>query len=373
MTLGFDGKRLYDNKTGLGNYSRTLFHRLLQFYPEETYKVFVHEKYFRDSVFKYSYFTDRTVLSDAFSADLWRSGRINQDILKENIQLYHGLSNEIPKLPQPIKTVVTIHDLIWYRLPKFFPFIDRKVYALKTKRACKMADAIVAVSEQTKNDLLEVLKVPEEKIHVIYPTWNKEYEHDCSYALKDEFWSRYALPRDFVLFVGSISKRKNFINILSAMALPENADKNLVAVSNGGDEFHNAESFIYQNHLEDRIFFLKDLPWYELPIVYHMSQGLIYPSLYEGFGLPILEALRCGKPVITSNISSMPEVGGDACIFIDPNNVGEISDAINFIYYNLTLAEEVRGKAMQQVQKFAPEKMTGQLMQLYKKVLDYPA
>src|SRR6185436_19495889 len=117
-----------------------------------------------------------------------------------------------------------------------------------------------------------------------------------------------------------------------------------------------------------RVFFLKDLPWYELPIIYHMSQGLVYPSLYEGFGLPILEALRCGKPVITSNISSMPEVGGDACIFIDPNNVEEISAAINFIYYNLDLAQEVKGKAMYQVQKFAPEKMTGQLMQLYKNI-----
>ena len=139
-----------------------------------------------------------------------------------------------------------------------------------------------------------------------------------------------------------------------------------MAVSNGGDEYEKAEAFIYEKNLEGRVFFLKDLPWYELPIIYHMSQGLIYPSIYEGFGLPILEALRCGKPVITSNLSSMPEVGGDACIFIDPMNVEEISAAINFIYYNLELAAEVKIKAMHQVQKFNPEKMTAKMMDVYK-------
>jgi glycosyltransferase involved in cell wall biosynthesis len=97
-----------------------------------------------------------------------------------------------------------------------------------------------------------------------------------------------------------------------------------------------------------------------------MSQGLVYPSLYEGFGLPILEALRCGKPVITSNLSSMPEVGGDACIFIDPTNVEEISAAINFIYYNLELAAEIKTKAMHQIQKFNPQKMSEKMMDVYK-------
>lgn len=240
------------------------------------------------------------------------------------------------------------------------------MYAYKTKKACHIADAIVAVSEQTKQDLMELFKVPEEKIQVVYPTWNKEYEYDCNYVLKDEYFARYGLPRDFVLFVGALNKRKNFINILKAMTLPENSDKHLVAISNGGDDYQNAENFIYENGLEGRIFFLKDLPWYELPIIYHMSQGLVYPSLYEGFGLPILEALRCGKPVITSNISSMPEVGGDACIFVDPMNVEEISAAINFIYYNLELAAEIKQKSIHQVQKFNPEKMTEKMMRVYK-------
>ncbi|MDB5228465.1 MAG: Mannosyltransferase [Bacteroidota bacterium] len=368
MTLGFDGKRLYDNKTGLGNYSRTLFNRLLQFYPKHDYKIFVHQKYFEDSPYKYVDFVERTVVSDAFSADLWRFKGVEEDISKHAINVYHGLSNEVPELPQSVKKVVTIHDVIFHKMPKTFPFIDRQMYSYKTKKACHVADAVIAVSEQTKNDLIEFIKVPEEKIHVVYPTWNREYEHDCSYVLKDEYFSRYGLPRDFVLYVGAISKRKNFIRLLEAMILSENHDKNLVVVSNGGDEYAEAETFIYEKELEGRVFFLKDLPWYELPIIYHMSQGLVYPSLYEGFGLPVLEALRCGKPVITSKISSMPEVGGDACIFIDPLNVEEMSAAINFIYYNLDLAAEVKVKAMHQVQKFNPKKMTAQMMDVYKQV-----
>jgi glycosyltransferase involved in cell wall biosynthesis len=368
MTIGFDGKRLYDNKTGLGNYSRTLFNRLLHYHPEQEYKIFVHQKYFEDSQYKYNDYVDRTIVSEAFSADLWRFKGVEEDITQHGIQVYHGLSNEVPDLPVQIKKVVTIHDLIYHKLPKTFPFIDRQMYSYKTKKACHISDAVIAVSEQTKNDIIEFLKVPEEKIHVVYPTWNKEYEHDCSYVLKDEYFSKYGLPRDFVLYVGAISKRKNFLTLLEAMTLPENSDKNLVAVSNGGDEYEAAENFIYEKQLEGRIFFLKDLPWFELPIIYHMSQGLVYPSLYEGFGLPVLEALRCGKPVITSKVSSMPEVGGDACIFIDPTNVEEMSAAINFIYYNLELAAEVRVKAMHQVKKFNPGKMTGKMMKVYKEV-----
>jgi hypothetical protein len=103
MTIGFDGKRLYDNKTGLGNYSRTLFNRLLQFYPEEEYKIFVHQKYFEDSQYKYPAFVDRTIVSDAFSADLWRFKGVEDDIAQHGINVYHGLSNEVPELPTGIK------------------------------------------------------------------------------------------------------------------------------------------------------------------------------------------------------------------------------------------------------------------------------
>lgn len=365
MNIGFDGKRLYDNKTGLGNYSRTLLHRLINFYPENDYKIFVHQKYFEDSPYKYPYFSDRTIISDAFSADLWRFKGIESDIEKQGIQIYHGLSNEVPELSASIKKIVTVHDVIYHKLPKSFPFIDRQMYSYKTKKACHIADAVIAVSQQTKNDLIEFIKVPEEKIHVVYPTWNKEYEHECNYVLKEEYFNRYGLPRDFILFVGAISKRKNFLRLLEAMTLPENLDKNLVAVSNGGDEYDLAEEFIFEHNLEGRTFFLKDLPWYELPIIYHMSQGLVYPSMYEGFGLPILEALKCGKPVITSKISSMPEVGGEACIFVDPLNIEEISAAINFIYYNLELAAEIKEKASHQVKKFNPEKMTEKIINVY--------
>lgn len=365
MNIGFDAKRLYANPTGLGTYSRTLFNRLTEFYPDENYKLFVHKKYFDTTPFKYAYFTQNTIISEHYSDKIWRQKVIAEDITANHIQIFHGLSNELPTLKNDVKKVVTIHDVIFKKLPKTFSIFDRNIYKYKTQKALENADAVIAVSQQTKEDILEYFKVEESKIHLIYPTWNKEYEHDCTYALKEEFIEKFGLPRDFVLYVGSISKRKNFLTLLKAMALPENQDKNLVVVSKGGDEYHDAQSYIFEKKMENRIFFLNNILWYELPIIYHISQGLIYPSLYEGFGLPILEALVCGKPAITSNISSMPEVGGDACIFIDPKNVEELSNAINFIYYNLELADEIRFKAATQVQKFQPEKITGQIYQLY--------
>jgi glycosyltransferase involved in cell wall biosynthesis len=369
MKIGYDAKRLYANSTGLGTYSRTLINRLMQYYPKDEYTLFVHQKHYQSTLYKYAEYTEKTIVSDYFNDKIWRRKAIAEDVVNQSIDIFHGLSNELPELPNNIKKIVTVHDVIYKKLPKTFSYFDRKLYHYKTKKALEQADAIVAVSQQTKADIIESYNTAEDKTHVIYPTWNKEYEHECNYLLKDEYFARYGLPRDFVLYVGAISKRKNFIRLLEAMALPENRDKHLVVVSNGGDEYDKAESFIYDKGLEASVFFLKDLPWYELPIIYHMSQGLIYPSMYEGFGLPVLEALRCGKPVITSNISSMPEVGGDACIFINPTSIEEISSAINFIYYNLDLAAEIKVKAMAQVQKFAPEKMTEKMMNVYKSLM----
>lgn len=369
MTIGFDAKRLYANLTGLGTYSRTLFNRLVEFYPDDTYKLFVHQKYYDNTPFKYRYYTQNTIVSEHYNDKLWRTSAIENDLNANQIQIYHGLSNELPRLKSSIKKVVTIHDVIYKKLPKTYSIFDRNIYDYKTKKALNQADAIIAVSEQSKQDILEFYKVDEQRIHVIYPTWNKEYEHECNFAIKQDYINKFRLPRDFVLYVGSISKRKNFITLLKALTLQENQDKNLVVVSQGGDEFSKAKSFIYENKLENRVYFLDDILWYELPVIYHLSQGLVYPSLYEGFGLPVLEALVCGKPAITSNVSSLPEVGGDACIFVHPTNVEELSSAINFIYYNPTLAEEIKFKTVAQIQKFSPEVVTKQLHQLYQSLI----
>jgi len=369
MKIGYDAKRLYANSTGLGTYSRTLINRLMQYYPNDEYALFVHQKYYQSTLFKYTEYTEKTIVSEYFNDKIWRRKAIAEDVINQSIDIFHGLSNELPELPNNIKKVVTVHDVIYKKLPKTFSFFDRKLYHYKTKKALEQADAIVAVSQQTKADIIESYNTAENKIHVIYPTWNKEYEHECGHALKEEFLEKCRLPRDFMLFVGSISKRKNFIHTLKAFLLPENLDKNLVVITQGGDEFKKAQSFIYENGLENRIYFLNNILWYELPIIYHLSQGLIYVSLYEGFGLPILEALVCGKPVISSKISSMPEVGGDACIFVDPTNVEELGAAINFIYYNITLSEEIKFKSVQQIQKFNPEISSKQLHDLYQKLM----
>lgn len=369
MNIGFDGKRLYHNETGLGSYSRSVLKRMLQFYPNENYKIFVHHKYYTTSPFKHTDLVDKTVVASHSSPKAWRLKYIQDELIEHQIQIYHGLSNELPiNLPNQIKKVVTIHDVIHSKLPKSFSVFDRMIYKKKTKKAIQDADCIIAVSQQTKNDLIEYFQASEHKIKIVYPTWNREFDYPITYNIKDEYWNKIHIPRDFILYVGAISKRKNFISILKALLVPENKDKNLVAVTQGGDEYKKVEKFIYENNLQDRIYFLHNIPNYELPIIYHMSQGLVYPSLYEGFGLPILEALCCGKPVITSKVSSMPEVGGDACIFIDPNNIEELANAIQFIYYNLEYKEEIEQKAKLQVQQFAPDIMVKQLMDIYQTV-----
>jgi len=366
MKVGFDAKRLYHNKTGLGAYSRNLIKALLAHKPQHDYELFVHEKYYDNSIFKYKEFTKRTFVSHHLVADYWRIADIKEDIECEGIQIYHGLSNEIPIVKSTKCTMVaTIHDLIFLRHPEFFPFIDRNIYTYKTKKACENADIIIAVSQQTKEDIISFYATAPEKIHVIAPTWDSDYEINIPIIYLEEIRTKYALPEQYIIYVGALHKRKNLANLIAAYHQSRLQDISLIIVSDGGDDEENIRKTIQQLHLEENVFIMNGIPNYELIAFYKMASLCVYPSLYEGFGMPIMEAMYMGIPVTASNIPTTREVGGDFILYFDPYDIAMMAETLYKAIHDSPWRDTTIPKAQSHIQKFSPKHCAESIVKLY--------
>ncbi len=366
MRIGFDAKRIYDNTTGLGSYGRSLMHNLMRWFPQYEYKLFVHKNYFRNSSFKYREFVSNSIISEHYFPPLWRSADILKDISQQHIDIYHGLSNELPfSIPKNIQSVVTIHDIIFQKFPDDFALLDRKVFSYKTKRACEEASAVVAVSTNTRNDLIEEFKVPENKIFVIPPTWGREYEYKYTNWFKELLRQKYNIPYDFILSVGSGSYRKNLKVVIDALSCPENSEFQLVVVSHQSDSLTEIENYILNKEVRHRVHFLKNIPWYELPGIYCMAKCVVYPSFYEGFGLPIIEGLKMGVPVITSNNSSLMETGGPGAVYLDAKDTEAWMDAINKVMIDTEFSSDLVQKGKEYIKRYIPQVITSSMVDLY--------
>lgn len=383
MQIGFDAKRAYQNNTGLGHYSRTLISSLAKYYPQEEYFLFAPKQ--TDMYDTSPYPNIHTITPQGFPSGLfhsaWRSSWVKKDLLKHKIELYHGLSHEIPAgiNKTAIKSVVTIHDLIFERYPQQYNAIDVFIYRKKFRYACKHADRIIAISEQTKRDIIEFYKIPEEKITVCYQSCNPSFGIVVNNDEKKRIRDLYQLPQQFFLYVGSVIKRKNLLTILKAMnELKEKSAIPLVVIGDGGSYKEKVKSYINENDLNERIVFLsekesvKSLPSFrsaaDFPAIYQLATAMIYPSIFEGFGIPILEALWSNLPVITTNLSCLPETGGDAAIYVDPFTEKQMADAMFTIANNNEVANNMRIKGWHHAQLFTQEKCAAGVMNVYKEL-----
>jgi glycosyltransferase involved in cell wall biosynthesis len=382
MNIGFDAKRAFHNGTGLGNYSRTLIQSLSQYYPEHQYYLFnpkASDRYSLQAKNLHQVLPS-SVISRTFRS-AWRSSWVKKDLVKNNIQLYHGLSHEIPVGIQHtgIKSVVTIHDLIYRRYPNQFNPIDVRIYEKKFSYACKHADRVIAISQQTKQDIIDFFKTPEEKIRVCYQSCNPSFDVNVSEAEKQRIRKLYNLPSEFFLYVGSIIERKNLLNICKAMFLLRNElSIPLVVIGDGGKYKQIVKDYSRQNGLEERIIFLSENPAtkssaqfdpsFDFPAIYQLAIAMIYPSFFEGFGIPVLEALWSRLPVITSNVSCLPETAGDAALYVNPSIAEEIAAAMTKIYGDKALQNDLTQKGWQHAQNFTQQKCAHAVMDVYKEL-----
>lgn len=371
MKIAFDAKRLFNNQTGLGNYSRSLVRNLQLSFPKNEYHLFTPEK---RNVHSTEYFFDTQKFhiheSKSRIKFYWRSFSILKDLQKAGIHIYHGLSNELPHNinHSGIKSVVTIHDLIFKVYPETYSVSERIIYDRKFLYACERADKIVAISESTKQDIIKLYQIEADKIEVVYQSCNPIFYNLRSNIANSEVKQAYQLPNQFFLYVGSIESRKNLKLIIEAYQLEHNKIKiPLVVIGKGGQYKNDCKKLIALYGLEHYFIWLENLSDnLHLQSIYQLASALIYPSFYEGFGLPIAEALLSKTPVIAANTSSLREAGGEHSLYIHPKKAQELTDAMLQIINNKEQSDLMRKNGYNYaVNNFSPEKLTAQMMTLY--------
>ncbi len=375
MKIGLDAKRAFNNTSGLGNYSRNIIRALSE---QTDLELFLYTPNIKEHIKASNAFFKRDNLKiiepkDALNKTIkpyWRSFSIAKDVQKHHLDLYHGLSNEIPfTLGKMTKTIVSIHDLIFKRYPQWYKPFDRKMYDWKFKSACKNADKIIAISEQTKSDLVDFYQVCPDKISVIYQTCDDAFKTKAEEAFKQSVRQKYHLPETFLLNVGTIEPRKNAFDIVQALH-QHRIDTPLVMVGRPTDYANQIRSYISKHGLERQILMLQGVSNEELPAIYQMAESFIYPSTFEGFGIPIIEALYSGVPVISSTGGCFSEAGGSDSLYVDSGNIEALANAIRQVLEDTNKRQEMIDKGLEYVRRFDKQVITQNLMDLYKEVID---
>jgi glycosyltransferase involved in cell wall biosynthesis len=372
MKIGYDGKRAANNLTGLGNYSRSLIEHLAVQFPQNQY--FVYTSKIKAQIKSFALFLLDNVLlkfpAQGQSQFLWRSMGVKKQLLEDKIDLYHGLSHEIPyginKLG--IKSIVTIHDLIFLKRPADFKLIDRSIYKLKSLKACQKADKIIAISEQTKKDIVALYGINPNKIEVLYQSCDDGFKISATPQKKQEVKNTYQLPDKYLLNVGTIEPRKNLLLIIKALA-KTHANIPLVVIGKAKPYYNLVADEIVKQQLQDRVIFLKDVPFADLPTIYQLASLFVYPSFYEGFGIPIIEALYSGVPVIGATGSCLEEAGGPNSLYVDATDADELANKIDLVLEDSTIRQQMITAGLNYVQKFNSNVVTQQLMDCYKKTM----
>lgn len=361
MKIAYDAKRFFHNHSGLGNYSRDLVRILSEYNPENQYFL----------LHKNNSEKGRNILENPnvsfvktsrgrFSRQL-KMGKDAQDL---GADIFHGLSGELPLKwnDKKIKKVVTIHDLIFVRYPKYYAWLDRKIHFWKFKKAVQQADIVIAISEQTKQDIIKFLNVPEEKIKVIY--------QGCHWAFKKlpceesvlEVKEKFHLPERFILNVGTIEERKNLLTTVKAI---QGTKIPLIVVGKKTKYYKKVARFIRKNKMQEQVLFLENVNMEELAVLYRLADIFVYPSLFEGFGIPVIEALFSGTVVITSNRSCLPEAGGENSVYINPLSVEDMKSKITFLWDNEPERNRRAEKGLIYAQQFEDKIIAKKLMNVY--------
>ncbi|HYG51145.1 MAG TPA: glycosyltransferase family 1 protein [Flavobacteriales bacterium] len=367
MNIGFDAKRLFLNHSGLGNYSRNLVWLLGKHAPGNHYLLYtptyVNTEFGQFSRPPFERVLPQGAFNKAF-AGRWRSHGIIKQILADNLAVYHGLSNELPYNIGLFKgkKIVTIHDLIFMRFPSYYSAFDRNNYRKKVIAACMNADVVISISTQTKNDLVEFFKVDEKKIEVHGQSCSEIFWSHKELAEKAIFDKQH-LPSDYILYVGTVEPRKNLLNLIKAV---EHVDLPLVVVGRLKSAYgKKIMEYIASKKMGSKIVFAQNVTDSQLAALYNKATCLVYPSSFEGFGLPVLEAMVCACPVITGNNSSLTEVGGNAAVYIDVNNVQEYTNAVNNVINSSDLRKSMILKGLEQSKAFTPEVWVNKTVKSY--------
>ena len=285
------------------------------------------------------------------------------------LDLFHAADFVLRPTRPGTRTLLTVHDLSFVREPdSVMPGMSRHLNRW-VRQSVAQADHVIAVSKATAQDLIELYRTPPEKISVLYHGVTPEFRPNDDPAQRAAIRDKYNLGRQpFILSVGTIQPRKNYQRLIQAFAQVK-AEADLVIAGGPGWHADDIYNEVTRQQLTDRVHFLGFVPDADLPLLYSAAALFVYPSLYEGFGLPALEAMACGTPVVAANRSALPEVVGSAGLLVDPFDVEAIAAAIDTVLHDSRLHQSLVQAGLAQAAQFSWTKMAGELVQIYQKLL----
>ena len=374
-TIGLDYTPAYEQGGGIGRYVRELVAALARQDSDTRYHLFVAGSSSQRSVQLGSNFVWKpTRLSPRWLARLWHRAHIPVpvEIFVGGVDLYHATDFVLPPTLPCTKALLTVHDLSYVRVPEaaspgLKAYLDRVVPASVAR-----ADFVVADSQATKDDLIDLYRVSESKVSVLLSGVDSRFRREKDAKVLLTTRTRYKIGMSpYIFSVGTVQPRKNYGRLIQALALLRVSGYDIDLVIAGGRGWLEDPIYatINTTGMQDHVHFIGFADEADLPALYSAAYCCALPSLYEGFGLPILEAMACGTPVITSNISSLPEVAGDAAITVDPYNLDAITDAIKHLLDDTSLYQAYVQKGYERAKQFTWDNSARQLREIYAKLL----
>lgn len=374
--IGYDAKRITHNATGLGNYGRTLVNALspmldgkaemLLFSPDRGRDELRKQVVERENI----HFVYSQTKCLSMPKSLWRTFGMARDAQERNVAIFHGLTGELPKglRQRGIHGVVTIHDLIFMRHPEYYKPVDVALYKWKFRLACREAERIIAISERTKRDIMELGGYPEERIDVVYQSCDTRFAQPVDETKMAEVRRRYSLPDRYILNVGTVERRKNAL--LTVRAMTQTApDAHLIIIGRQTDYAREVMREARNMGVAERVRMLKDVPNEDLAAIYRAATVFVYPSRYEGFGIPIIEAAQADVPIVAATGSCLEEAGGPNSLYVNPDDVRGTAEAINSLLADSELRESCTARTRDYVRRFENTNTAAKVIEVYDKLV----
>jgi len=365
MKIGIDIRSAGGNKTGKGWLTYHIVKNLLNLDHDNQYIL-----YTQDGISAFANYKNAEMRIVKSKGIFWHRNMI-KDAKREELDVFIApTSYIIPSfLPKAIKSIIFIHDLVAFLFPNNHNKKAVIIERLLLKRALKKATMVMTISENTKRDIMSFFKYPEDKITIAYCSAGENFKPLNKEEL-EPFAKETSLPKNFFLAVGTLEPRKNYINLIEAFDVfsKKYKDFHLVIVGGQGWKYEEIYEKVKKLYLQKKVHFIGYVSEKSLVKLYNLAKALVFPSIYEGFGIPPLEAMKCGCPVIASYTSSIPEVVGDAGILINPGEPMEIAGAMAKIINNQNLCAELKNKSLLQSKKFSWESSAKKLMNVINRI-----
>lgn len=355
MKIGIDARSLFGTPTGVGRYLSNLLHQICKLDTQNTYRLYT-DRSLNVPIITHPHFSQKSLtLPFAQNYFTWNHFRLPPELLRHPVDLFHFPFYTMP-LIRNYKSIVTIHDITYEVHPEWYSWKGLIAMRYFSRYAAKHADKILTVSYATKYDLLKYYQIPESRITVIYHGVENRFRLMTDQTAIEAMKASYDITApQVILYVGSIHTRRNIEQLLRAYSLVHKTDPDVQLLIVGKREYPYLDLTTLMNELalQKNVMIAGYVNESDLPVLYNLADLFIYPSSYEGFGLPPLEAMACGTPVITSNNSSLPEVVGDAAILIDPHNIQEMTEAMSLALHDSGLRRDMVTKGFAQAAKFS--------------------